>query len=99
MNFAPQSPYFKTKVDSAGYLEVWDQRSFPVLDDDAVIMLDRTYHLRPDLLAYDLYSDSRLWWVFAVRNPNVLINPLLDFVEGTQLWVPKIETLKKALGI
>jgi hypothetical protein len=49
-------------------------------------------------LAYDLYGTAGLWWVFAQRNPNTLPDPLGDFREGVQIYVPKIDTLKAALG-
>lgn len=58
-----------------------------------------TYHLRPDLLAYDLYEDGNLWWVFAQRNPNKLMDPLFDFVAGTSIYIPQLPVLKTALGI
>jgi hypothetical protein len=50
-------------------------------------------------LAYDLYNDSRLWWVFAQRNPNRLKDPVFDFVAGTSIYLPDIANLKTALGI
>jgi membrane-bound lytic murein transglycosylase MltF len=65
----------------------------------ASFTINQTYQYRPDLLAHDLYGDSGLWWVFAQRNPNTLKNPLLDFKEGTLIYLPKISTLKSVLGI
>ena len=52
-----------------------------------------------DLLAFDLYSDSRLWWVFAQRNPNSLPDPFFDFVVGVGIYIPKLSTLTQVLGI
>lgn len=95
--YSSSSPYFTSKA-SGQFLDVMRNRPIPKYSDDTVVVLDATYHLRPDLLAYDLYGDARLWWVFAQRNPNTLVNPLLDFVEGTNIWVPKLSTLKKVLG-
>jgi hypothetical protein len=54
--------------------------------------------MRPDLLAYDLYSDSRLWWVFAQRNSNRLKDPVFDFVAGTGIYIPQLPNLRSALG-
>jgi hypothetical protein len=52
------------------------------------------------MLANDLYSDSRLWWVFAARNPNVLgPDPYFNFVSGISIYIPKLDTLKQVLGI
>ena len=58
-----------------------------------------TYHQRPDMLAYDLYNDSKLWWVFAQRNPNTLKDPMFDFTAGTKIFIPQITTLQQDLGI
>jgi hypothetical protein len=54
---------------------------------------------RPDLLAYDLYGDAGLWWVFIQRNLDVLQDPILDFVPGTQIYICKLSELTQALGI
>ena len=52
-----------------------------------------------DLLAFDLYSDSRLWWVFAQRNPNSLPDPFFDFVVGVGIYLPKPELIRSVLGL
>lgn len=80
------------------YLDLMVNRPIPKLDSDAEVTINQTYHLRPDLLAFDLYGDSELWWVFAQRNPDVLVNPLLDFSLGTKIQVPTIDTLRDTLG-
>jgi len=74
-------------------------RPIPRQVDDILFKINTTYNLRPDLLAYDLYGTAGLWWVFAQRNPNTLPDPLGDFREGVQIYLPKIDTLKAALGI
>ena len=56
-------------------------------------------NLRPDMLAYDLYSNSKLWWVFASRNPNTLADPFFDFTAGTSIYLPDAATLKQVLGL
>ena len=72
------SAYFGTAI-TGNYLDIMVNRGIPKLDDDKLFIINETYSLRPDLLAFDLYSDADLWWVFAQRNPNTLINPLYDF--------------------
>jgi hypothetical protein len=49
-------------------------------------------------LAFDLYQDSNLWWVFYQRNPNTLTAPPLDFKPGVKIFLPKLNTLKETLG-
>ena len=80
------------------YLDLMVNRDIPKLDSDVKVTITQTYHMRPDLLAYDLYDDSELWWVFAQRNPDILKNPLIDFSVGTVIQVPTLDTLREVLG-
>lgn len=92
------SPYFETGY-SQFFLDSMVNRPIPKEDDDLTFTINRTYQYRPDLLAYDLYQNAALWWVFYQRNPNTLTAPPLDFVVGVQIYLPKMTTLKTALGI
>jgi len=97
--YTSSSPYFDTPVVSNQYLGIMVNRSIPKLADDLSMTINETYNLRPDLLAYDLYGNSNLWWVFAQRNPNTLQDPLMDFVSGVTIYLPQQSTLKTVLGI
>ena len=92
------SPYFDTGY-SQFFLDVMVNRPIPKEDDDLTFVINTTYQYRPDMLAYDLYQNAALWWVFYQRNPNTLTAPPLDFVVGVQIFLPKMPTLKSALGI
>lgn len=92
------SPYYSTNIFNQKFLDVMNNRSIPKNANDVYWEITVTYDNRPDLLAYDLYADSRLWWVFANRNPNKLKDPLFDFVTGVGIYLPKSETLKETLG-
>ena len=96
-NYDATSPYFDTGY-SQYYLDVMVNRPFPQESDDLSFTINLTYQYRPDLLAYDLYDDARLWWVFYQRNPNTLTKPPVDFVANTVILLPKITTLKSNLG-
>jgi hypothetical protein len=61
-------------------------------------LINQTYQYRPDLLAFDLYDNATLWWVFYQRNPNTLTAPPWDFVANTQIYLPKLSVLRSALG-
>jgi hypothetical protein len=91
------SPYFETSY-SQFFLDNMVNRPIPKEDDDTMFTINLTYQYRPDLLAFDLYGTGALWWVFYQRNPNTLIAPPLDFAEGTSIFLPKVATLKAALG-
>lgn len=70
------------------FLDVNDLPRIPILDDDEQFIITSGYEERPDLLAYALYENSRLWWVFSLRNPDVLIDPIRDFKSGTVIYLP-----------
>lgn len=96
-NYTSTSPYFETGY-SQYFLDVMVDRPIPKESDDQLFQINITYQYRPDLLAYDLYQNSGLWWVFYQRNPNTLTAPPLDFTAGKLIYLPKITTLKQALG-
>jgi hypothetical protein len=91
------SPYYQTGY-SQFFLEVMVNRPIPKENDDISFTINTTYQYRPDLLAFDLYGNAGLWWVFYQRNPNTLQAPPMDFAVGTLIYLPKITTLKTALG-
>ncbi len=93
------SPYALTTVFDARFLDVMQNVYIPFLEDDVQWTVAAVYEYRPDLLANDLYQDSRLWWVFAQRNPNVLKDPLFDLVTGAKIYLPRLSTLQRVLGI
>jgi hypothetical protein len=96
--YSKTSPYFDTET-SKGYLDVMTYRNFTIEDDDILWEVTKNYEHRPDLLAYHLYKDQGLWWVFAMRNGSVLKDPVYDLVAGAKIYLPKISTLRKDLGI
>ena len=92
------SPWKDTQIKN-NYLGILRIRTVPAESDDYLYTIEPQYNFRPDLLAYDLYGDANLWWVFAMRNPNVLKNPIADFFAGQIILLPKQETLKIDLGL
>ena len=96
-NYDRTSAYYLTPY-SQFFLDVWTNRPFPRESDDQTLVITQTYQYRPDMLAFDLYDNATLWWVFYQRNPNTLTKPPLDFKIGTLIYIPKITTLRNALG-
>lgn len=52
------------------------------------MQLVQKYNRRPDRLAYDLYGDAQLWWIFALYNRNQILDPIHDFTTGLTIFVP-----------
>jgi hypothetical protein len=96
--YSKSSPYYFTD-QSKGFLDVSTFRDIPYQVDDVVFTVTPTYMHRPDLLAYDFYQDTGLWWVFAVRNKDIIKDPIYDLVPGKNIYIPKITTLRAVLGI
>ena len=70
----------------------------PAESDDFKYVIENQYRHRPDLLAFDLYQDAKLWWVFAQRNPDVIEDTIYDFAPGRTIQLPKLGNLKNNLG-
>ena len=78
------------------YLDFWNPPSVPVSVNDQVVVLNSRYNNRPDLLSYDLYKTTAYWWVFMMRNPDVIKDPIWDFVTGIQIYAPVLSDLPRS---
>lgn len=96
--YTQSSPYSLTPQNNL-YLELLEIRSVPAEADDYQYVIENQYRHRPDLLAYDLYGNPKLWWVFVQRNMSVLRDPIYDFEPGTVILLPKKSNLEKFLGV
>lgn len=96
--YSKTSPYFTTNV-TGSYLDLLSLRDIPAQSDDILFTVTQQYSNRPDLLAYDLYSDANLWWVFAVRNKSVIKDPVFDMIPGQKIYLPKLSTINSVLGL
>ena len=96
--YSQLSPYANTRENSL-FLELLQIRPVPAEPDDFLYTIENQYEHRPDLLAFDVYGESKLWWVFVQRNLSVLKDPIFDFTPGTKIYLPKQSNLKQYLGI
>lgn len=85
-------------MSSNGTLSILTIRPVPAYSDDPIYTIEPQYNHRPDLLAYDMYGDHRLWWIFAQRNLDAIEDPIYDIVAGTQIYLPDKERVLRALG-
>ena len=98
VTYNKNSPYANTQVYSF-FLDVANIPTIPMNASDTQYQIDAIYANRPDLLAYDLYGDAGLWWVFSVRNPNTIQDPVFDFLPGATIYIPTKDTVTAALGL
>jgi hypothetical protein len=96
--YTKSSPWTTTQQNNL-YLELLEIRPVPAESDDFRYVIENQYKHRPDLLAYDLYGNPKLWWVFVQRNMSLIKDPIYDFEPGTTIYLPKRSNLEKFLGI
>ena len=59
--YSATSPYGATGFDAEDHLGYFKIRPIPSQADDYLYTVEPQYNHRPDLLAYDLYDDPKLW--------------------------------------
>ena len=96
--YSKASPWANTQQNNF-YLELLDIRPVPSEADDVRYVIENQYRHRPDLLAYDVYGNAKLWWVFVQRNMSVIKDPIYDFEPGVVIYLPKKTNLSKFLGV
>lgn len=96
--YSNTSPWYNTTV-VGNHLDFLSIRPVSAEADDFYYVIEPQYAYRPDLLAFDLYGSSELWWVFMQRNLDVIQDPILDFVPGTGIYICKNSSLTAVLGI
>jgi hypothetical protein len=97
-SYLADSPYANTGMQG-NYLDVLNYRPIPAEIDDTLHELTQVHAFRPDLLAFDIYGNQNLWWVFAQRNPNSIKDPIWDFRVGLKFYIPKKSNVEQALGL
>ena len=99
VNYLESSPYFDTdeRIVFIEYLDIYSKRTIPAADTDEIFTISTRFHLRPDLLSNELYGTPRLWWVFAVRNMDTIIDPIYDFTAEKTIFVPSKERINNII--
>tara|TARA_Y100001954_G_scaffold128512_1_gene137718 strand:+ start:4413 stop:4697 length:285 start_codon:yes stop_codon:yes gene_type:complete len=91
------SPYKNTKFRADDTLDILTIRPVPAFTDDQLYTIEPQYNHRPDLLAYDMYGDKNLWWIFAQRNLDVIEDHIYDIATGTQIYLPSPTRVKSSM--
>ena len=91
------SPYKSAQFTQSGALGMLNIRPVPAYLDDQLYEIEPQYNHRPDLLAYDLYRDNRLWWVFGQRNLDIIEDFVYDIKTGTKIYIPQPDKIKTML--
>ena len=97
MALRKSSPYYDTST-VLFYRNFLSFRELTPSDDDDLISITDRYIERPDMLSFDLYGTTRYWWVFMVRNMDIIKDPIFDMQAGTEIFVPKKDVLEREVG-
>lgn len=85
--FKDTSPYYSTPIVN-WYLDVWVPRTVSKNEYDKLIIIPPEFNQRPDLLSQQEYGTPSLFWVFCLRNPDLINDPIEDFVAGLEIYIP-----------
>ena len=69
------------------YLDVAKLPSMEDMTGEYVVVPPECEH-RIDLFSYQRYGSSRLWWVIALANADLIRDPIWDFTSGLTVLVP-----------
>jgi hypothetical protein len=97
-NYHSKDSFLRNAPVNDFYLDVNSLPKIPKSMNDDLYTIESRYEKRPDLLAYKLYGTANLWWVFALRNPDKLVDPLEDFTAGKEIRIPTQETIDRVIG-
>jgi len=92
---------FKNVPQRSFYVEYLDSSNAIVISpdvNDITIIISHTHNLRPDLLSNEIYGTPDLWWIFTLRNPDSLLDPIYDFTTGKEIKIPTSERAFGFLG-
>ena len=70
------------------YLDLWVPRPVAKNPFDKILVIPPQFDQRPDLLSQQEYGTPRLWWIFCMRNPDLMADPINDFVAGLEIYIP-----------
>lgn len=93
-DFHKQTSFYRRTPQRDFYLDLWDPITIPESVNDREYVIESKYEQRPDLLAHDEYGSPRLWWVFALVNKDILIDPIGDFHAGKTITIPTKRTIE-----
>ena len=94
MAYDPTSPWKKTGLIKNKVLDIMNNVFLEFDPLDELYTIPQNYDLRPDLCSFELYGTSKYWWVFTLRNKDVIIDPIQDFKAGTTIRIPNIDNIR-----
>lgn len=88
-----KTPYSLTPIKEY-YLDILVKPELGMSPDDGFYTIEGKYNFRPDKLAHDLYGEPSLWYVFMLRNMDLMDDPIFDFTEGLEIRLPSLAAVR-----
>ena len=79
-------------ISDSPWVETWERSEIPVTENDIYIEYQENENVRLDLLSYQYYKTSKLWWAIAIAN-NIQ-NMFIKLKRGTILRIPVRSSIK-----
>jgi len=76
------------------FLGIWQPINVPSNLIDQVYIIPTKYELRPDLAANQFYGNPKLWYIFGLRNKDLLVDPIYDFKAGLEIFIPSRDNIQ-----
>jgi len=67
-------------------LGFWDRKIYTKSTSDILFTITPTYHLKPWLLASDIYGKATYQWL--ILQYNTILDDTTEFVTGAQIFLP-----------
>lgn len=96
VKYSQYSPYAKTT--QTWYLGYNLPSSIISADSDMLYTIPTQYNEQPWRLAKELYGNERLYYIFSLLNPDILVDPIYDFQSGIIISIPTIARVQNWLN-
>jgi len=93
--YKENSPWNSTSVIDSTILDIMKKRFIYKDPYDEVYTIPQEFDERPDLCSYEFYGTAKYWWIFAHRNPDIILYPIRGFTTGTVIRIPSKDNISK----
>lgn len=93
MASSENGPYFKTDTTDF-YLDIMNKPKLKSSLDDKYYTVESKYEYRPDLLSNDTYGTPKYWYVFILRNMDLMEDPIFDLEAGMTIRIPTTSNVR-----
>jgi len=93
--YKENSPWSRTSLIEDSILDVLKKRFIFKDPFDEEYVIPQQFDERPDLCSFELYGTAKYWWIFAQRNPDIILDPIRGFTTGTVIKIPSKVNISK----